>query len=88
MFKRLVALVSQNAVVHNCVCWETNMLFFKLLIWLLICLERTGISAERNHFCQAMVIEECSNHSKGLLRALESRNRRLLIEECHSLQAS
>ena len=66
------------------------MLFFKLLIWLLICLEEflTGISAERNHLCQAMVIEECSHQSKGLLKALESRNRRLLIEECRSLQAS
>ena len=34
------------------------------------------------------VIQECLDHSLGLLEAIESGNERLLIEKCDSLQVS
>ena len=34
------------------------------------------------------VIQECLDHSLGLLKAIESGNERLLIEKCDSLQVS
>ena len=54
---------------------------------LLMCLKRQDVSAvEQDSFCQAKVIQECSDQSQGLLKAIESGNKRLLREECDSLQ--
>ena len=64
------------------------MLLFYIFLPLLTFRERQVISAERNEICEAMVIQECSDHSQGLLKALEGGNQRLLIEQCAILQAS
>ena len=67
---------------------QTNMQFFNAIILLILRLMRQVILAERNHFCEAMVIQECSDNAQGLLKAIESRNQRLLIKECDALQVS
>ena len=67
---------------------QTNMQFFNAIILLILRLMCQVILAERNHFCEAMVIQECSDNAQGLLKAIESRNQRLLIKECDALQVS
>ena len=54
---------------------------------LLMCLKGQDVTAvEQDSFCQGKVIQECSEQSQGLLKAIESANKRLLKEECDSLQ--
>ena len=63
------------------------MLFLKLFSMLLMCLKGQDVTAvEQDSFCQGKVIQECSEQSQGLLKAIESANKRLLKEECDSLQ--
>ena len=66
----------------------TNMLFLSIFISVFISLELDVISAEKNLNCEAVVMQECSDHSKGLLKGLESENQLLLDKECDALQAS
>ena len=46
------------------------------------------VSAEKNELCEALVIRECSGHSRGLLKVLESGNKHLFNKECDALQVS
>lgn len=64
------------------------MTFFKIFLALLISLIHQVDLVERNHFCEEMVVQECKEHSKGLLTAIENGNRRLVNKECEALQAS
>ena len=72
------------------------MLFLQLFVILLICHKgKTGTDSSPSTYeadsidaCQKRVIEECSEHSKGLLKAIESGSGRRLTEECDSLQVS
>ena len=65
------------------------MLFLQVFVILLICHKGKAYSvyeADSIDGCQKRVIEECSEHSKGLLKAIESGSGRRLTEECDSLQ--
>ena len=67
------------------------MLFLQLFVILLTCHKgkaATTYEADSIDACQKRVIEECSEHSKGLLKAIESGSGRRLTEECDSLQVS
>ena len=70
------------------------MPFLQLFIILLICHKGkagdnpTTYEADSIDACQKRVIEECSEHSKGLLKAIESGSGRRLTDECDSLQVS
>ena len=71
------------------------MLFLQLFVILLICRKGKATpdspstyEADSIDACQKRVIEECSEHSKGLLKAIESGSGRRLTEECDSLQVS
>ena len=71
------------------------MLFLQLFVILLICHKGKAVEdgpttyeADSIDACQKTVIEECSEHSKGLLKAIESGSGRRLTEECDSLQVS
>lgn len=46
------------------------------------------VSSEKNELCEALVIRECSGHSRGLLKVLESGNKHLLNKNCDALQVS
>ena len=62
--------------------------FFMLLICNKAKCQFDQLEADSIDFCQTKVIEECSEHSKGLLKAIESGSGRRLAEECDSLQVS
>ena len=64
------------------------MQFLTIYLLLVLWLERKTVSPEKNEFCEALVIRECSDHSLGLLKVLESKDKHLLNEECDALQVS
>ena len=55
-----------------------------LVLWL----AKKTVSSEKNEFCEGLVIRECSGHSLGLLKVLDSEDKHLLNEECDALQVS
>ena len=62
------------------------MQFLAIYLSLVLWLARKTVSSEKNEFCEALVIRECSGHSRGLLKVLESEDKHLLNEECDALQ--
>lgn len=62
------------------------MQFLPIYISLVVLLAGKTVSSERNEFCGAQVIRECSGHSRGLLNVLESGNKHLFNKECDALQ--
>ena len=62
------------------------MLHLQFFFIAFFCLVDDRISSERDQLCQLMMIQECLDHSLGLLEAIESGNDRVLIKECDSLQ--
>ena len=64
------------------------MVYLRFFLLLFFGLRANIISSEQDQSCQVKVIQECLDHSLGLLEAIESGNERLLIEKCDSLQVS
>ena len=64
------------------------MVYLRFFLLLFFGLRANIISSEQEQPCQVKVIQECLDHSLGLLEAIESGNERLLIEKCDSLQVS
>ena len=62
------------------------MLHLQFFFIVFFCLVDDRISSERDQLCQLTMIQECLDHSLGLLEAIESGNDHLLIKECDSLQ--
>ena len=62
------------------------MVYLRFFLPLFFGLRANIISSEQDQSCQVKVIQECLDHSLGLLEAMESGNERLLIEKCDSLQ--
>lgn len=46
------------------------------------------VSSEKTELCEALVIRECSGHSRGLLKVIESGNKHLFNKNCDALQVS
>ena len=65
---------------------KANMLHLQFFFIVFFCLVDDRISSERDQLCQLTMIQECLDHSLGLLEAIESGNDHLLIKECDSLQ--
>ena len=86
MFEDWLTILRQHQFSQRTIVVQLRMLFSQLLFMLLICLERQAIAVEPDYLCQAAVIQECSDQSQGLLKALESGNEHLLMEECNLLQ--
>lgn len=59
-----------------------------LLISLFVFFGRTAVSSEKNEVCEALVIHECSGHSLGLLKVLESGDKNISNNECDAFQVS
>ena len=59
-----------------------------LLLSLLVFFGRTAVSSEADEVCEALVIHECSGHSRGLLRVLESGDKNLSNKDCDAFQVS
>ena len=59
-----------------------------LLISLFVFFGRTAVSSEKNEVCEALVIHECSGHSLGLLKVLESGDKNISNKECDAFQVS
>ena len=64
------------------------MVYLRFFLLLFFGFRANIISSEQDQSCQVKVIQECLDHSLGLLEAIESGNERLLIEKCDSLQVS
>ena len=59
-----------------------------LLLSVFVFLSRTAVLSEKNEVCEALVIHECSEHSRGLLKVLESGEKNISKKDCDALQVS
>ena len=64
------------------------MLGLHVFLLLFALLGRTVVSSEKNENCEALVIQQCSDRSQGLLKAVESGNQRFSDKDCGGLQVS
>ncbi|KAJ7379020.1 hypothetical protein OS493_018814 [Desmophyllum pertusum] len=49
---------------------------------------RMAVLSQKSENCEAKVIHECSDHSQGLLKTLESGSQHIFDKECDALQAT
>lgn len=59
-----------------------------LLLSLFVFFGRTSVFSEKNEVCEAHVIRECLDHSRVLLKVLESGDKSLSKKDCDDLQVS
>ena len=59
-----------------------------LLLSLFVFFGRTSVLSEKNEVCEALVIRECLDHSRVLLKVLESGDKTLSKKDCDDLKVS